>query len=335
MRICIVRTDKMGDMILTLPIIQGLKEVNKDCQIDVVCSSSNHKVCNNFKTINNIFLLQNKFSGIFKTILNLRKKKYDYIFAFSPGIVSILISIFSNSKIKSQLILKSRYKNKYKSKLIERILCKIFFNQCLTIDRKLRFSQNNPIHQTKIMMELVTKNGLDFNNNAEIKNIFDLGKVDLNFRKLCLIHLSSKWVNKYFSEDNFINLLENLKNLNINIIMTTDNTSKDVFDKIYKKYEIIANDDFKNLNSINKVLILDNLNFKNWTSIINSSTYVITPECGCTHIASLSETKLCVIYDSDNVPEMIAKEYAPWKKKYTKIFSNNQNLEKELISFVN
>ena len=69
-------------------------------------------------------------------------------------------------------------------------------------------------------------------------------------------------------------------------------------------------------------------------SIINSSTYVITPECGCTHIASLSETKLCVIYDSDNVPDMIAKEYAPWKKKYTKLLSNNQNLVKELTSFI-
>ena len=85
----------------------------------------------------------------------------------------------------------------------------------------------------------------------------------------------------------------------------------------------------------NNVLILDKLNFDNWTSIINSSRYVITPECGCTHIASLSKAKLCVIYDSDNVPGMIAEEYAPWKKNYNKLFSNNQNLEKELISFIN
>jgi len=102
----------------------------------------------------------------------------------------------------------------------------------------------------------------------------------------------------------------------------------------FKKYEIITNEEFENLKSINNILILDKLNFDNWTSIINSSTYVITPECGCTHIASLSEAKLCVIYDSDNVPSMIAEEYAPWKKKYTKLFSNNQNLEKELISFI-
>ena len=36
MKICLVRKDKMGDMILTLPIIQGLKEVNKEYQIDIV-----------------------------------------------------------------------------------------------------------------------------------------------------------------------------------------------------------------------------------------------------------------------------------------------------------
>ncbi len=334
MKICLIRIDKMGDMILTLPIVQGLKEVNKDYQIDIVCSEKNQKICNNFKSINKIFLLQNKFYQLLKTISKLRNENYDYIFTFSPGIISILISIFSKSKTKSLLILKSRYKSIYTSKFFDIILGKIFFTNCLIVDRQLRYSKNIPIHQTEIMMELVTKNGLNLDNNADIKSGFEFHKICLNFKKLCLIHLSSKWVNKYFSEEKFINLLNNLKNLNINIIMTTDSTSKNVFYEIFKKYEIITNEGFNNIKSINNILILDQLNFDNWTSIINSSTYVITPECGCTHIASLSKTKLCVIYDSDNIPDMIAKEYAPWKKKYTKLFSNNQNLEKELISFI-
>ena len=116
--------------------------------------------------------------------------------------------------------------------------------------------------------------------------------------------------------------------------MTTDGTSKNVFYEIFKKYKIISNEEFRKLKCINNILILDQLNFDNWTSIINSSKFVITPECGCTHIASLSETKLCVIYDAENVPNMIAEEYAPWKKEYTKLFSNNKNLDKELISFI-
>ncbi len=334
MKICLVRNDKMGDMILTLPVVQGLKEANKGYQIDIVCSKKNYKICKNYKFINKIFLLHNKSYQILKIISKLRNENYDYIFTFSPGIISILISIFSKSKTKSLLIFKSRYRNIYLSKFLDKILGKIFFNHCLIIDRRLRYSQNITIHQTEVMMELVTKNGLNLNNKAEIMNVFGFDKINLNSKKLCLIHLSSKWVNKYFSEENFINLLDNLKNLKINILMTTDGTSKNVFYEIFKKYEIITNEGFKNLKSINKSLILDQLNFDNWTSIINSSSYVITPECGCTHIASLSETKLCVIYDADNVPEMIAKEYAPWKKKYKKLLFNNQNLEKELISFI-
>ena len=335
MRICLVRNDRMGDMILTLPVVQGLKEVNKDWKIDVVCSKKNQNICENYKSINKFFLLQNKFYQVLNTISNLRNENYDYIFTFSPGIISILISIFSKSKTKSLLIFKSRYKNNYMSKFFDRILGKIFFTNCLIIDRQLRYSQNIPIHQTEVMMELVTKNGLNLNNNVEIKNVIEFDKIDSSSKKLCLIHLSSKWINKYFSEEKFINLLDNLRNLEINIVMTTDVTSKNIFNEIFKKYEIITNERFENLKTINNVLILDQLNFDNWTSIINSSTYVITPECGCTHIASLCETKLCVIYDSDNVPGMIAEEYAPWKKKYTKLFSNNQNLEKELISFIN
>ena len=41
MKICLIRNDRMGDMILTLPIVQGLKQANQDCKIDIVCSKKN------------------------------------------------------------------------------------------------------------------------------------------------------------------------------------------------------------------------------------------------------------------------------------------------------
>ena len=323
----------MGDMILTLPIIQELNRDNNE--IDVICSQSNFKICNKLNIIKKIYLLQNNFTKILSTIIKIRKENYDYIFTFSPGILSILISIFSGSKKKSLLILKSRYKNKFLSKIVEKILGNLFYHHYVIVDRRLRFSKKNSIHQTELMKELVIKSGLKINDTDEIKKLFQLQRLDYNLNKLCLIHLSSKWINRYFTEHKFISLLEKLKNSKMNIVMTTDETSENVFKEIFKKYEIINNNQFKNLQFFNKIIILDKLNFDNWISIINSSTFVITPECGCTHIAALSDSKLCVIYDADNLPEMISSEYAPLKKSYTKLISNDLNLIEKLISFTN
>lgn len=335
MKICIVRIDKMGDMLLTLPVIQGLKKANEKNIIDVVCSDNNLRVCNNLSVINKIFLLNKKVSNIWNNIRNIRKQNYDYLYSFSPGWKSIIISILSKSKTKSVLILLSRYKSGIRSKLFERALCKLFFNNIKVVDRNSYFRQKKSINQSQLMQELVRQSGLKLLENELINTLFQFDKRNYGQKKICLIHLSSKWINRYFLEDHFINLLNKFKNTGKNIVMSSDQSSKQVFNKIYKKYKKINNDAFRSLRDINEILILEELDFHNWTSIINSSTYVITPECGCTHIASLTDCNLCVIYDADNLPEMIAQEYAPWKKDYTKFKFNDDNLEEKLISFIN
>ena len=335
MKICVVRIDKMGDMLLTLPIIQGLKKANEKNIIDVVCSDNNLKVCKNIAVINKVFLLNKEISNIWITIKNLRKQNYDCLYSFSPGWKSIIISILSKSKSKSLLILQSRYKSGIFSKLMERMLCKLFFHNIKLVDRNSYFKQNKSINQSQLMHELVTQSGLKLLKNVVINNLFQFDKRNYGQKEICLIHLSSKWINRYFLEDQFINLLDKFKNTGKNIVMSSDQSSRQVFKKIYEKYKKINNENFRDLKAIYEILILEELDFHNWTTIINSSTYVITPECGCTHIASLTNCKLCVIYDADNLPEMIAQEYAPWGKKYMKLKFNDGNLEDKLISFIN
>ena len=132
------------------------------------------------------------------TIKSIRKQNYDYIYSFSPGWTSIVISIFSKSKSKSLLILQSRYKSGIYSKLVERILCKIFFNNIKIIDRKSFFKKNKSINQTKLMHELVRESGLKLLENEVISDLFQFDKINYGQKKVCLIHLSSKWINKYF-----------------------------------------------------------------------------------------------------------------------------------------
>ena len=48
MKICIERSDRMGDMILTLPVIQAIKEKNPQATFHIVASKKKFK---NMQTI--------------------------------------------------------------------------------------------------------------------------------------------------------------------------------------------------------------------------------------------------------------------------------------------
>ena len=141
-------------------------------------------------------------SSAFKQLIKcINDEKYDYYFSFSPGWFGLFLGYYSNSKFKSALILQSRYKNNLTSKLVEKILGNLFYNNCIIVDRQYRFSKNISIHQTELMRELVIKSGLNINdNNNEIKKLFNIQKLNYISKNLCLIHLSSKWINRYFTE---------------------------------------------------------------------------------------------------------------------------------------
>ena len=117
------------------------------------------------------------------------------------------------------------------------------------------------------------------------------------------------------------------------VVLTTDNSTKNKFKKIYEKYRIISKQNFDELKSIqNNIVILDNLNYDSWIKIIYSSNTVITPECGCSHVAAACKVPVNIIYDPENHPDAIHKEYSPWKSKYNKFVFGENSLNLKLIA---
>lgn len=333
MKICIERSDRMGDMILTLPVIQGIKDKNPHAIVHVIASQKNSKICNQFSLIDKIFeksKLSSSFNNLTKSI---RAEKYDYYFTFSPGWFGLRLGFFSKSKFKSSLILKSRYSSNLFSKLDQIFFSKIFYSLSLVIDRFRSLKTNKNIHQTNMMMDLISKSGVAISRKTQTKFMFNNVFILNKSKPVCILHLSSKWVNNYYSEENFNDLLKLLNEKEILIYLTTDETTKNKFNKIFKTFDAV--DDPSNIQKSEKsILICNNFNFEDWTSLLNQADYVITPESGCTHIASLTKCKLAVIYDADNSPNSIRHEYAPWNKEYLALETNDKELNRKLLNFI-
>ena len=333
MKICIERSDRMGDMILTLPVIQGIKEKNPHAIVHVIASEKNSKICNQFSLIDKIFeksKLSSSFNDLTKSI---RAEKYDYYFTFSPGWFGLRLGFFSKSKFKSSLILKSRYSSSLFSKLDQIFFSKIFYSLSLVIDRFKSLKTNKNIHQTNMMMDLISKSGVAISRKTQTKFMFNNVFILNKSKPVCILHLSSKWVNNYYSEENFNDLLKLLNEKEILIYLTTDETTKNKFNKIFETFDAVE-DPSDIQKSKKSILICNNFNFEDWTSLLNQADYVITPESGCTHIASLTKCKLAVIYDADNSPNSIRHEYAPWNKEYLALETNDKELNRKLLNFI-
>ena len=250
--------------------------------------------------------------------------------------VSSFISLkyfFSKSKLRSSLILKSRYNSNIFSKFGQIIFSKLFYSKSLVIDRFKTLQENKNIHQTNMMMDLVSRSGIAISIKTQTNFIFTNSFTLNKNHPVCIIHLSSKWVNDYYSEDDFNDLLKLLNEKDIFIYLTTDETTKNKFSKIFETFDTVEGPSDIH-NNEKSILICNNFNFENWTSLLNQADYVITPESGCTHIASLTKCKLAVIYDADNSPNSIRHEYAPWNKEYLALETNDKELNRKLLNFI-
>ena len=336
MKICISRMDRMGDMFLTLPVIKAIKTRNPLIKIYVLASNRNAKVLDNLSYIDEIFIIntRSKIITIFKQLLIIRKFNFDFFINSSPTSLSYFFCFFSNAKNKATLIFLSRYKKSIYSKLLVRIFSKIFCNYVHTIHRYEKLKNNEDIHHTKMIFDLIKICHIPYSNNSFIditlpKNKLNL--IPLN-KGLITIHLSNKWINKSYSEKNFLELILQLPKNNYIYVLTTDDTTKYKFKTIYNKFNIINNKDFLLIKKLkDNITILDELSYENWVHIIHSSNQVITPECGCTHISAACKIPVNIIYNQENLPEAIYKEYHPWKSNHKKFIFGDFNLNEKIL----
>ena len=334
-KICIARVDRMGDMLLTLPVIKTLKIQRNNAEIHVIASKTNSKVLKNINYIDKVIVVNSNIHSLFNEIIILRKNYYSSFFNFSPNLKSLLLCLLCKSKKKFSLIFLSRYKKNF-SKIFFRFIAFVFFDKNHIIDRLQRLKSNLELHQTKMMFELINKSGFKpLNKKERIEIALPKNKISFKAKKTILIHIPDKWINLFYSEEDLIQLISNLVKKNYLVLLTTDYSTKNKFKKIFRLYKTILNNDLNKISKIKeKVIILDKFNYDSWLNAIYSSDIIITPECGCSHISAACGTLVNIIYDPNNFPEAIIKEYAPWNSKYNKFLFNEENLNSKLIDAI-
>ncbi|MBS1911472.1 MAG: glycosyltransferase family 9 protein [Bacteroidetes bacterium] len=84
-RVLLMRYDRIGDMVITTPLIDALKQIAPQCEIDVLASPVNASVLRDDPRIAHTWIWPNGIRGRLRTIRACRRRRYDLVLQLILG----------------------------------------------------------------------------------------------------------------------------------------------------------------------------------------------------------------------------------------------------------
>lgn len=298
-KIAIVRTDGLGDMILTLPMCQTLKEINSNFQITMLASSYTAPILENNPFIDNVIFVDKSINSICNIF---RKNKFDIVFFPRPKFEESLAAFVALIKYRigsgyrwySFLFNKKVFEHRKDAKFNEAEynlhLIEHFFN--LKLDLK-----PTKLNASETALQTLQRK---INNNN-----FDIEK-----ENYIVIHPGSKSSAKDWSPVNFGYLAsEIIKESNVKIVITG----------VARETELC-----KQVNSVctEALNLCVKLSLAETIALISKAKLFISNSTGILHIAAALGIQVIGLYP--NTPHISSKRWGPLTEKST-VISPPQN----------
>jgi len=250
----IFRTDRIGDFLLTIILINSIKRNDPNSFITVIASRKNYHFIKSFKIINEVLILENTLLGKIKLIYKLRSVYYENIIIHDSKNRSSIISLFLKYRLK---IKPNNNLNISYIDSIKEIISKLNFNF--------------------IESDLNTLNNRDYNFSENSNTDF------------ILFHFDEKWIhNDYISEYTNIEPSNDDLILFINLLLTT--SDKKLVITTGTKCPKILNDLIENDFS-SRVKIFKELNFLDLENMVSKCSLLISCHGSISHIAAAHNIK--------------------------------------------
>ena len=250
----IFRTDRIGDFLLTIILINSIKRNDPNSFITVISSKKNYHFIRSLKNINEVIILKNSLFDKIKLINKLRSNYYDNIIVHDSKKRSSIISLFLKYglKIKPNNDLNIPYIDS-----IKEIISKLNFN----------FTES----------DLNTLENRDHNFSKDLNEDF------------ILLHFDEKWIyNDYISEYTNIEPLKDELISFIDLLLTKTN-KKLVITTGIRSPNIL--NDIINIGLSSRVKVYKELDFLNLENLVSKCELLISCHGSVSHVAAAHKIK--------------------------------------------
>jgi len=278
-RVLIIQTAFLGDVILTLPLVQVLTIENPDWQIDFLCIPATAILFKHNPLVNKLIIYDKRGNDTFSRVKNEIKNNYDIVISPHRSARSSLLSYFSRAKKritfdKSSLSFLYTDKVKYETGVHE-------IQRNLSLLKPLGISEDN-IVKPELYLGSEEEN--------KISELFAGWRIN-NTDDLIALAPGTVWFTKKYPIEKFAEVLKLLKNASSKIFLIGGESDNDLGDYLIKNSE---NENI--INTIGKLNVLES------AELIRRCRVLLTNDSAPLHIANSVGIKVISLFGA-TVPQ--------------------------------
>lgn len=310
-KILFIRLDRIGDLILSTPLLKILKENNAGSKLFALVKPYTKEILEGNPYVDEVLIFPDGKKERKVLLDRLRQEKFDLVAACSPTMETYILAWKTGAK--------ERAGYTYSGRILPEILTKIFLTKVKVFDLDGAIKRGKSIpHEVEQVLEIakmldfkVESNDIEFPVPAEdIKWAEELTR-EKDFDRasaIAGIHLSIKWL-ETMREDELIRLfIEIMEHFPEMPLVITYSRQEEFLASRLRNY-------LQDEDKARRVLIAGDFDLKRWAALLSKCSVVITTDTGATHVAASQKVPVICLY-SKKTFQLCSRQWHPWKVEH-------------------
>ncbi len=297
--ILLIRTDRVGDLVLSTPAIASFRRSWPAARITAVVTGYTEPILRHNPDIDDLVLLPHREPA--KAIAKVARlgKTADIAVGLAPRTDDIFLAGVTKSNTRIGYVYRRRY--------LSRVLAQLMLTDwCLSeADPEMadRFPEQPVLHEVNQVLALVKLAG---GNQLTEELTLRLGDEDVAWARAnapeqaVVVALAPRWFARNFGADAVAQLIAALSRTHTNVIVTYGTET-----------QAAANDIRQSLKAEN-VTWLNNLELLHWAAVLAQSAVIVTVDTGATHVAAALKKPVVAIFEREYF-RLCSQEWSPWR----------------------
>jgi len=297
-RILLIRTDRLGDLVLSTPAIASIRRSWPHARIDIIVSDYNEPVLRYNRDIDGLHVLPR--SAPAKEGRELARRlgqDVDVAIALAPRTADYRLALWSRAPIRLGYV----YRRRYLSRLAARVMLTQHAISEADPDLADRFPDRPIAHEVHQVLSLARLAGADVMTDSLVFDVgddarafatqFPLGSVGLN--------LAPRWFERDFGSAAVGELISRLAQDHPDVLVTYGS------DVVADAARVRASIDAPRVHWLGQADAL------NWAAAIGRCAALVTVDCGAVHVAAAQGVPVVGVYER-RYYRLSSQEWSPW-----------------------